>query len=63
MNDKSFIAIVDLSSEDALYEDTLYYDRVDYLQYNNNGDMNELCTRKVYSLEVIRDTLYIFTEE
>lgn len=57
MNSKDRVSIMTINSDKLLY-----VGRIDYLQYSNNGEMDELCELKVYSLEV-NDELEIYVEE
>ena len=57
MNSKDRVSIININSSKLIY-----MGRIDYLQYANNGEMDELCKLKVYSLEV-NDELGIYVEE
>lgn len=58
MNDKSEIAIYAHDSSDVLFEG-----RVDYLQYNTDGEMSQLCSLEIQSLEVNGGKFIIYVEE
>lgn len=56
MNSKNKICIVNIDSAKLIYKG-----RIDYLQYSNDGEMDNLCKLLVYCLEV-SDELTIYVE-
>lgn len=46
MNNKSIVSVYDSETEEELF-----YGRVDYLQFTENGEMSDLCKLKVDSLD------------
>jgi len=56
MNSKDRVSIINIDSAKLIYKG-----RIDYLQYSNNGGMDNLCKLLVYCLEV-SDELTIYVE-
>mgnify|MGYP000901807268 CR=1 FL=1 len=55
MNSKNKICIVNIDSAKLIYKG-----RIDYLQYSNDGEMDNLCKLLVYCLEVSNElTIYV----